>query len=71
MIKKDSLVYLVTVDERSYYLDTSSNGIFVQTSIPSKAVDFSSFVPSAGLILLNLNSYLNPAKQIKLIPKEE
>lgn len=60
MIKKDSLVYLVTVDERSYYLDTSSNGIFVQTSIPSKAVDFSSFVPSAGLILLNLNSYLNP-----------
>lgn len=60
MIKKDSLVYLVTVDARSYYLDTSSNGIYVQTSIPSKAVDFSSLVPSAGLILLNLNSYLNP-----------
>lgn len=60
MIKRNSLVYLVTVDARGHYLDTSSNGIYVQTSIPSKAVDFSSFVPSAGLILLNINSYLNP-----------
>lgn len=59
-MKRNSLVYLLTVDARSYYLDTSSNGIYVQTSIPSKAVDFSSLVPSAGLILLNLNSYLNP-----------
>lgn len=60
MIKKNSLVYLVTLDERNYYLNTSSNGIYVQTSIPSKAVDFTSFVPLASLILLNLNSYLNP-----------
>ena len=60
MIKKNSLVYLVTVDARSYYLNTSSNSIYFQTSIPAKAVDFSGFVPSAGLILLNLNSYLNP-----------
>lgn len=60
MIKKNSLVYLVTVDARSYYLNTSSNSIYVQTSIPAKAVDFSGFVPSASLILLNLNSYLNP-----------
>ena len=59
-MKINLLVYLLTVDARSYYLDTSSNGIYVQTSIPSKAVDFSSLVPSAGLILLNLNSYLNP-----------
>ena len=60
MIKKNSLVYLVTVDARSYYLNTSSNSIYVQTSIPAKVVDFSGFVPSASLILLNLNSYLNP-----------
>ena len=60
MIKKNSLVYLVTVDAMDYYLDTRSSGIYVQTAIPAKAVDFTNFVPMASLILLNLNSYLNP-----------
>lgn len=60
MIKLNSLVYLVSLDARDYYLDTSSNDIYVQTAIPSKAVDFTSFVPMASLILLNLNSYLTP-----------
>lgn len=60
MIKKDSLVFLVSLDARDYYLDTRSNDIYVQTAIPSKAVDFTSFVPMASLILLNLNSYLHP-----------
>lgn len=60
MIKKNSLVYLVSLDARDYYLDTRSSGIYVQTAIPAKAVDFTSFVPMASLILLNLNSYLNP-----------
>lgn len=60
MIKKDSLVYLVSLDARDYYLDMRSNGIYVLTAIPAKAVDFTSFVPMASLILLNLNSYLNP-----------
>lgn len=60
MIKLNSLVYLVSLDARDYYLDTRSNDIYVQTAIPSKAVDFTSFVPMASLFLLNLNSYLNP-----------
>ena len=50
----------MTVDARDYYLDTRSSGIYVQTAIPAKAVDFTNFVPMASLILLNLNSYLNP-----------
>ena len=60
MIKLNSLVYLVSLDARDYYLDTRSNDIYVQTAIPSKAVDFTSFVPMASLFLLNLNSYLHP-----------
>ena len=60
MIKLNSLVYLVSLDARDDYLDTRSNDIYVQTAIPSKAVDFTSFVPMASLFLLNLNSYLHP-----------
>ena len=60
MIKKDSLVYLVPLDARDYYLDTRSNDIYVQTAIPAKVVDFTRFVPKASFILLNFNSYLNP-----------
>ena len=67
MIKLNSLVYLVSLDARDYYLDTRSNDIYVQTAIPSKAVDFTSFVPMASLFLLNLNSYLHPNSSILMI----